>query len=149
MGIFSKDDKRSTQQNGTTVISDGTFIRGGIDTAGSVFIDGKFEGVIVAGNALTIGKTGEVIGEVRVKNIVVSGMLDGIIDVEDIHILETGKVLGKMQYQNMVIEKQGIFEGEGKMKNSNLASKYKGLTKLNANERIDRTEEDVIEEIEA
>ncbi len=148
MGIFNKDDKQPTRQAGTTVISSGTFIRGGIDTAGSVFIDGKFEGVIVAGESLTIGKTGEVIGEVRVKNIVVSGLLDGMIDVEDIHILETGKVLGKMQYQNMVIEKQGIFEGEGKMKNSNLSSKYKSLTKLNANEIIDKSSDETIEEIE-
>ena len=142
MGIFNKNNKRSAQQTGTTVISDGTFIRGGIDTAGSVFVDGKFEGVIVAGESLTIRKTGEVIGEVRIKNIVVSGLLDGMVDVEDIHILETGKVLGKMQYQHMVVEKQGVFEGEGKMKNSTLASKYKDLTKLNAYEVIDKVTEE-------
>ena len=149
MGIFNKDDKQSVQKTGTTIISDGTFIRGGIDTAGSVFVDGKFEGVVVAGESLTIGKTGEVIGEVRVKNIVVSGLLDGIIDVEDVHILETGKVLGKMQYQNMIIEKHGVFEGEGKMKNSNLSSKYKGLQKFSPNEQIIQKEDIKIEEIEA
>ena len=140
MGIFNNNDKQTVQQAGTTVISDGTFIRGGIDTAGSIFIDGKFEGVIVAGESLTIGKTGEVVGEVRVKNIVVSGLLDGMVDVEDAHILETGKVLGKMQYQNLVIEKLGIFEGEGKMKNSNLVSKYKGVEQLSSHELIEEVE---------
>ena len=127
MGIFSRTNKQPESKVGTTVISEGTFIRGGIDTAGSIFIDGKFEGVIVAGESLTIGKTGEVIGEVRTKVLTVSGMLDGLINVENVNILESGKILGKMQYQNLSIEQNGIFEGEGKMKNSTLTSQYKTI----------------------
>ena len=127
MGIFSKTNKQPKSEIGTTVISKGTFIRGGIDTAGSIFIDGKFEGVIVAGESLTIGKTGEVVGEVRTKVLTVSGMLDGLINVENANILESGKILGKMQYQNLSIEQNGIFEGEGKMKNSTLTSQYKSI----------------------
>ena len=137
MGVFGKNDKQSKLQANTTVISEGTFIRGGIDTAGSVFIDGKFEGVIVAGESLTVGKTGEVIGEVRSKYLTVSGIVDGLIDIEEANILESGKILGKMQYQNLIVEKNGVFEGEGKMKNSTLTSQYKKIEKTSDQELIE------------
>ncbi len=127
MGIFSSTNKQSKSKASTTVISEGTLIRGGIDTAGSIFIDGKFEGIIVAGESLVIGKTGEVIGEVRAKTLTVSGSLDGLINVEEVSILESGKILGKMEYANLLIEKNGVFEGEGKMKNSTSTSQYKKL----------------------
>jgi cytoskeletal protein CcmA (bactofilin family) len=138
MGIFGKSNKQSsTTPNGTTVISEGTFIKGGIDTSGSIFIDGKFEGAILAANSLTIGKTGEVIGKIKVATLTVSGLLDGIINAEDVSILETGKILGTMQYQNLTIEKNGIFEGKGTMKNSILTSKYKSIEEPQFHELIE------------
>ncbi len=137
MGIFSKTNKQSESKASATVIGEGTFIRGGIETTGSIFVDGKFEGVIVAGESLTIGKTGEVIGDIKTKTLTVSGMLDGLIDAEDVNILQSGKILGKMQYQNLEIEKNGIFEGEGKMKNSTSVSQYKKLENIKTQELIE------------
>jgi cytoskeletal protein CcmA (bactofilin family) len=128
MGIFNINDQQAKAgaKAGTTVISDGTLIRGGIDTTGAIFCDGKFEGGISA-DSLTIGKSGEVVGDIKVTTLTISGTIDGIIDAEDVHILENGKIIGKMQYDTLTIDKNGIFEGEGKMKNSNLVSKYKNL----------------------
>lgn len=124
MGIFSKTNKKSKLGNGTTVISNGTIIKGGIDTEGSVFIDGKFEGVIVAATSVVIGKSGEVLGEIRTKTLSVNGLADGVFDVKDINILSSGKVIGKLQYEDMIIEHNGTFEGKSKKKNSTLTSKY-------------------------
>ena len=145
MGIFSKTNKQSESKASATVIGEGTFIRGGIETTGSIFVDGKFEGVIVAGESLTIGKTGEVIGDIKTKTLTVSGMLDGLIDAEDVNILQSGKILGKMQYQNLSIDKNGIFEGEGKMKNSTLVSKYKSIDIKEEDLKISKVQE-LIEE---
>jgi len=127
MGIFSKSNKKSKSNNGTTIISKGTTIKGGIDTEGSLFIDGRFEGIIVAQKSVTIGKTGEVLGEIKTKDLIVSGLVDGMFDIKNITILETGKVIGKMQYEELVIEKNGIFDGIGKQKNSTLNSQYNKL----------------------
>ena len=124
MGIFNKDDKRPESKTSATIISEGTFIRGGIDTTGAVFCDGKVEGVIVS-DTLTVGKSGEVIGNIKVAKLTVNGLVDGIINADDVHILEEGKVIGQMQYQDLSIDKSGVFEGEGKKKNSNLVSQYK------------------------
>ncbi|VAY86230.1 hypothetical protein MNB_ARC-1_889 [hydrothermal vent metagenome] len=76
---------------------------------------------------MTIGKTGEVVGKIKVGKLTVSGLLDGIINAEDVSVLETGKILGTMQYQTLVIEQNGIFEGQGTLKNSILKSQYKSI----------------------
>lgn len=136
MGIFSKDDKQSTTKTGTTVISDGTYIKGGIETTGDIFCDGKFEGAVIA-NTLTIGKAGEIIGNVKVSTLNVSGMLDGIINSDEVNILESGKILGKLQYTHLTIDKNGIFEGEGKLKNSTLTSQYKSIAEPQFKELIE------------
>jgi cytoskeletal protein CcmA (bactofilin family) len=73
MGIFDKSNKcSSSSSNGTTIISDGTFIKDGIDTTdSSIFCNGKFEGVILAANSLTIGKTGKIIEKIKVSTLTV------------------------------------------------------------------------------
>ena len=123
MGIFGKANKR-TVQNGATVIAQGTCFIGGITTEGSVHIDGKFEGVILEADLISIGKTGEVIGDIKANNLIVSGLLDGKIDCNEVQILPDGKVIGNMQYNELIIEESGKFEGQGIRKGSNLKSKY-------------------------
>lgn len=137
MGIFNKSDKKSKQNNGTTIIGIGTTIKGGIDTEGSVFIDGRFEGIIVAAKSVNIGKTGEVLGEIKTNDLIVNGLVDGMFDIKNITILETGKVIGRMHYEELVIEQNGLFDGVGKKKNSTLNSKY---NKLELN-KLDQIEE--------
>jgi cytoskeletal protein CcmA (bactofilin family) len=127
MGVFGKSNKEPKQQSGATIIANGTFIKGGIDTKGSVHIDGKFEGGIMSNETITVGQNGEVYADVRSKNLIVSGFLDGVINAENVHILSTGKIIGKMSYKNLTIEPGGVFDGEGKVKNSTLVSKYHDL----------------------
>ena len=61
MGIFNNADKQATQA-GATIIAKGTTIIGGINTPGTVHIDGKFEGVILDADLISVGTTGEIIG---------------------------------------------------------------------------------------
>lgn len=123
MGIFGKANKR-TVQNGATVIAQGTCIIGGITTEGTIHIDGKFEGVILEADLITIGKTGEVIGDIKTNNLIVSGLLDGKIDCNQVQILPEGKVIGNMRYNELIIEENGKFEGQGIRKGSKLESRY-------------------------
>ena len=84
MGVFNKSDKGSTP-NGATVIAQGTCIIGGINTKGTVNIDGKFEGVILEADVIAIGLTGEVIGDIKANNLIVNGLFDGKIDCNIVH----------------------------------------------------------------
>jgi cytoskeletal protein CcmA (bactofilin family) len=123
MGVFSKSDKQSST-NVTTIIPLGTCIIGGINAKGTVLINGKFEGVILDAEVVSIGLTGEIIGDVQAKNLIVNGLFDGKIDCDKIQILSKGKVIGEVRYNELEIEKNGQFEGKGIKKNSQLKSRY-------------------------
>ena len=123
MGVFSKTNQGSTQA-GATVIAKETCIIGGISTEGAVHIDGKFEGVILEANELSIGTTGEVIGDVKANHLVVSGLFDGKIDCNVIQIMPTGRVIGDIAYHDLIIEEDGKCEGRGIRKGSEVKSRY-------------------------
>ncbi len=126
MGIFGKTNKRATS-TGATVVAQGTCIIGGITTKGTVHIDGKFEGVILEADVITIGITGEVIGDIKANNLIVNGLFDGNIDCNKIQILPDGKVIGNVKYNELVIDSNGKFEGKGIRKDSQLKSQYKDI----------------------
>jgi len=123
VGVFSKSDKRTTEA-GATVIAKGTCIIGGISTQGTVHIDGKFEGVILEADAISIGKTGEVIGDIKANHVVISGFFDGKIDCNIMQVLSSGKVIGDFIYNDLIIEEDAKFEGRVSRKNSELKSRY-------------------------
>lgn len=127
MGIFGGNDKRSQEQIGATVIPQGTHLIGGITTKGTIHIDGKFEGVISMAKYVIIGKTGEFYGKIEAENLSVNGYVDGKIDCDEIEILANGKVRGDLKYRHLTIEPKGMFEGQGKVKNYTLSSRYAHL----------------------
>ena len=127
MGFFGKSNKHPKQENGTTMINTGTSIKGAIQTEGSLFIDGEFQGGIVAQGTITVGVNGKVIGEIKVDDIVINGLVDGIIYAKNVTVLASGKLLGKVQYENLKIEQNGVFQGEGILKDSNLVSQYNNI----------------------
>jgi len=129
VGVFGKSDQQSSQQNGATVIPYGTHLIGGIDTKGSIHIDGKFEGVIASASYISIGKTGEFYGKIETQGISVSGFVDGNIDCEEMTILSTGKVIGDLTYEILTIESDGIFDGNSKRKNFSIESRYDEVKK--------------------
>ena len=64
-------------RNRASVISEGVRIEGKIRFPGPVQIDGMALGDIVSEETLTIGKTGNVKSNIKTKNAVISGRLDG------------------------------------------------------------------------
>jgi cytoskeletal protein CcmA (bactofilin family) len=127
MGFFGRDDKRKKDVSGATIIAKGTYIIGGISTEGTVHIDGKFEGVILEADIISIGESGEVIGDIKANNLIISGYFDGKIDCNEVHIMNSGKVIGEMQYNDLTIEPEGKFEGNGIRKGSTLTSDYNSI----------------------
>jgi cytoskeletal protein CcmA (bactofilin family) len=123
VGVFGKTNQGTTQA-GATVIAKGTCIIGGISTEGTVHIDGKFEGVILEADQISIGQTGEVVGDVKSNHLIVSGLFDGKIDCNVIQILSTGRVIGDITYHDLIIEEDGKFEGRGVRKDSDVRSRY-------------------------
>jgi cytoskeletal protein CcmA (bactofilin family) len=130
MGIFDKSDEQPKQKNGATIIADGTSITGEINTEGSIHIDGYFNGSITATSSITVGKTGQIYGKIVSSSLMISGFVEGEVDVDSIQIFNTGKISGKIMYQSLTVEQGGIFEGEGKVKKKSTEKTVKKIDKV-------------------
>lgn len=90
-----------------SLIGEGSAFEGKFYIAGSLQIDGKFEGEIKTEDHLIIGPTGKVKTNITARRVTVAGTLIGNIDAqEDVYLLETGRVLG-----NIVTPKIHVNEG--------------------------------------
>lgn len=65
---------------------------------------------------MTIGKSGAVKGEIRAGSISISGRFEGSVDGDSVEVLEGGKLFGKVISKEFVIEPNGVFEGEARLK---------------------------------
>ncbi|HCB70632.1 MAG TPA: cell shape determination protein CcmA [Persephonella sp.] len=118
MGIFNKGDNERlpVSSSKTTIISEGSQIRGELRFSGSVHIDGYVEGNISCEGIVTVGKSGKVKGVITADKIIVKGFVDGNADCNIVEILEGGKFVGEIHYNQILIEPKGVFEGSLKVK---------------------------------
>ena len=63
-----------------------------------------------------IGKTGKLEGNIRAKNVVVSGQFGGSITCERLEIVSQGRVIGEVETAELVIEAGGQFSGASRIK---------------------------------
>ncbi len=78
-----------------SIIGPGSVFEGKFYIAGSLRVDGKFEGEIKTDETLLVGPTGKIKTNIHAKNVVVEGAMIGNIHAQNMVQLEaTGKVLG-------------------------------------------------------
>lgn len=95
------------------MIASGTTVEGKIRTQGSVRVDGKVIGEVTAGEALAVGQTGEIEGNVAAKNVTVSGKIRGSINVAEKAVLEGKAVIkGDLRAARLVIDEGAVFDGK-------------------------------------
>lgn len=88
-----------------------------------LFVDGHFEGTIASQKAVTIGKNGEITGELRAHSVIIQGRVEGIVEAERVEIKAGGRIKGSLISSELVIEAKGIFEGDSRLKGGEQASK--------------------------
>ena len=112
-------------RNRASVISEGVRIEGKIHFSGPVQIDGMAVGNIVSEETLTIGRAGNVKSNIRTKNAVISGRLDGdITSTGLVEITATGIFSGNLIQESpmLKIEKGGTFRGKSIIEENNVVS---------------------------
>jgi len=101
----------------STIIAKGTKITGNIDMQGSLRIDGYLKGQVNSSETLTVGGTGVVEGEVRVKEAVVGGkVLGNLVATQKVELESNASILGDVKTRVFVIKEGGIFHGNCSMK---------------------------------
>ena len=78
-----------------SIIGEGSIFEGKFFIAGSLRIDGKFEGDIKTEDILEVGETGKVKTNIYAKNVHISGTLIGNINAkEEVRLNGSGRILG-------------------------------------------------------
>ncbi len=108
--------KEHNLANDVSILSDGVRLEGKFYSNGNVRVDGKVIGDVTIDGNLTVGETAQIIGEVKAKNVTLSGKLDGIINCAEKLILESKAVLkGDLNAKVLVVQEGALFEGKSSM----------------------------------
>jgi cytoskeletal protein CcmA (bactofilin family) len=95
----------------SVVIGDGVVVKGAFTVPAKAVINGVIEGDLTAEDVL-IGPTGRITGRVSAKIIDVRGQLHNtIVSERSLIVRSTGKIVGKIHYSEIEIEKGGEIEG--------------------------------------
>ena len=107
--MFRSEGKQS-DLNG--FLDSGSHVTGELRFQTSFRVDGKFSGTVISDGELIVGQGGEVEGDVRVGQVVVSGTVRGTITAgRRIHLTPTGKLFAEIETPVLVIDDAGFFQG--------------------------------------
>ena len=98
---------------GTTLLGRSAVMHGEISASEDLQIEGQFDGTInLQENCLTVGPKGQVKAEIRARQVVVHGSVNGNVTArEKIEIRRTGHVLGDLVAAGVAIEDGAYFKG--------------------------------------
>lgn len=99
-----------------TLVGPGTEIKGTVQSAGVVRIDGRVEGQVEHDGTLIIGQKGRVEANVRTKHMAVAGEVYGKLFVEGrLELLPTARVHADLRCGHLVVHEGALFHGVSQM----------------------------------
>ncbi len=86
-----------------SLIGQQTKIQGNITFSGGLHVDGKIEGNITApadsGSVLTLSEQGSIMGEIRVPNVILNGLVTGNVYAEEhVELALNARIIGNVYY---------------------------------------------------
>lgn len=116
--MFGSDKRNNHAMSAiTTLVAEGTVIRGDVEFSGGLHMDGAVEGAISAQGekaVFTLSEKGRVVGEIRAPNAVINGKVTGdIIISQRLELAEKARIDGNVYYK--VLEMAAGAQLNGKM----------------------------------
>lgn len=93
------------------ILAEGCTLKGELCVTGDILVAGRVEGTIICQGSISIGVSGVVCGTVHGCELVVSGRVEGDVNVNVVEILGGGRIDGNIQAEQLIIERSGIFSG--------------------------------------
>ncbi len=119
---------KKTQQGVETLIGADTFIKGELNSKGTVRIDGSFEGIINA-DWVIVGESGRIKGDIKSRGTIIGGKVEGNINSSEvIEIKHKAEVHGEICTQKLSISEGAIFEGQSCMQRPEKSKKEDSQT---------------------
>jgi cytoskeletal protein CcmA (bactofilin family) len=114
MAIFNHSNntsKSSATNTNTTIITQGTQIKGEINLSCKLYIDGHFDGDIISSQEVNVGKNGIVNGKIFAQRVIIQGQVDGNVSASVVELKADSVLKGTIESQELIIEAKAIFEG--------------------------------------
>ena len=95
-----------------TLIGPESSLTGRLESAGTIRVDGKFEGDIITKSDLVVGESGQVHGKIKARNITVAGLIKGELEATGkLELVPTAVVEGEAKMSLLVVEEGAVFQG--------------------------------------
>lgn len=121
---MSKTEVIHNNVNSVSRISEGTSIKGEINSPYDIRLDGNFEGKLVSAGKVVIGEKACVKGDVICANMDIYGNLEGNVFVKEVLALkESCKVKGNLNIRKLIVELDSEFNGNCRMLDENSISR--------------------------
>jgi cytoskeletal protein CcmA (bactofilin family) len=95
-----------------TVLAHGSALEGTIRTRGPLQIDGAVCGRLTCEGLMSVGETGQILGEVHTQSLSANGRVHGIVFVRHhLKVHAQGLVSGHARYETLEIVRGGVMDG--------------------------------------
>ena len=102
-----------------TIIGEGSSFEGNIKAEGIVRIDGILKGDLETKGDVYIGENARVEGNIKGRNLFVSGSIQGNVDVaQRLELNSIARLYGSITVGNLIIEQGAVFKGDCMTKSS-------------------------------
>lgn len=102
--------KKETQIS--TIIGAGAECGGDFKAEGSIRVDGTVNGNVIVTEAVIVGATGCINGNIDAKSVIIGGEIYGNLNVpEKVELTSTARVIGDITTNGLVIDEKAIFQG--------------------------------------
>ena len=115
MGIIKRNVSAKSNRSAVTIIAQGNRFHGETSISGKMHVDGEFEGSIDSSDDISIGKSGRICGRVRAHAVNVSGVLEGELICDSLHIERGGHVCANISCTTLSIDAEATFIGERRL----------------------------------
>ncbi len=115
--------KKEINEEEVSIISNGVKIEGNINSEGNVRIDGIVKGNLSVNGNLTMGEQAQVIGEIKARNVITNGKVEGkIIAAEKLRLESKAVVKGDIISRILIVEEGAVFDGNSSMDASKISN---------------------------
>lgn len=112
MSLLPKKQLELNDQQITSIISENFEIEGKIKAKSFVRIDGIIHGDVYVEEGLVMGEKAIINGDIKTKEAIICGTLNGNLQVESLEIKSTGKVTGEIATQLLQMDPGAKYNGK-------------------------------------
>jgi len=124
MSILKNISGKNNHEHLNTIIGENSVFEGELNIQGSVRIDGRLSGNLIATGNLTVGSSGEIESPIiHCQSAHIAGNIQGdLISPQKVYLTNTARVNGSITTQVLVIEEGAKFNGKSDMIGSDFSN---------------------------